>query len=47
MTENIKQNKKIEGIRVSETEIKISAFADNTTLYIGDNNSFLQLEHQL
>ena len=37
----------MQGIKISETEIKISAFANDTTLYIGDNNSFVHLEHQL
>ena len=45
--ENIRQNKNIIGITVFQKEIKISAFADDTTIYIGDNSSFIHLQKQL
>lgn len=45
--QNIRENKKIKGIQVLEKEIKISASADDTTLYIGDNRSFPYLQNQL
>lgn len=47
MIENIGQNKQIKGITVLQNEIKISAFADDTTFYLGDNSSFLHLQNQL
>ena len=47
MIQNIRQNRNIQGIKVSETEIKISAFADDTTLYIGENDSLIHLQSQL
>ena len=46
MIKNIK-NKDIKGITVAQKEIKVSAFADDTTLYIGDNRSFPHLKYQL
>ena len=45
--ENIRQNKSIIGITVLQKEKKISAFADDTTLYIGENSSFIHLQKQL
>ena len=45
--ENIWQNDNIKGITVSQKEIKISALADDTTLYIGENSSFVLLRKQL
>lgn len=45
--QNIQENKKIKGIQVLEKKIKISVFADDTTLYIGDNRSFPYLQNQL
>ena len=45
--QNIQENKKIKGIQVLEKEIKISVFADDTALYIGDNRSFPYLQNQL
>ena len=44
---NIIKNKDIKGITVAQKEIKVSAFANDTTLYIGDNRSFPHLKHQL
>ena len=41
------KNKDIKGITVAQKEIKVSAFADDTTLYIGDNRSFPHLKYQL
>ena len=34
-------------MKVSQTEIKISAFADDTTLYIGENTSPIHLQNQV
>ena len=47
MIENIGQNKQIKGITVLQNEIKISAFADDTTFYLGNNSSFLHLQNEL
>ena len=44
---NIIKNKDIKGITVAQKEIKVSAFANDTRLYIGDNRSFPHLKHQL
>lgn len=44
---NIRQNKNIIGITVLQKEIKISAFTDDTTLYIGENSSFIHLQKLL
>ena len=44
---NIIKNKDIKGITVAQKEIKVSAFANDTRLYIGDNRSFPHLMHQL
>ena len=44
---NIQKNENIKGIKVGQKEIKISAFADDTTLYIGHNSSFSHLKNQL
>ena len=44
---NILKNEKIIGIKLGQTEIKVSAFADDTTLYIGHNASFPYLKLQL
>ena len=41
------QKRKIEGINKDGKEIKVSAFADDITLYIGNNNSLKHLENQL
>ena len=45
--ENIRQNKNIQGIKISQMEIKLSAFANDTTLYIGKNTSLIHLQNQL
>ena len=47
MIENIGQNKQIKGITVLQNEIKISAFADDRTFYLGNNSSFLHLQNEL
>ena len=44
---NILKNPNIKGIKIGPKEIKVSAFADDTTLYIGDNSSFPHLKKQL
>ena len=44
---NILKNEKIKGINIGQKELKISAFADDTTLYLGDNTSFSHLKSQL
>ena len=44
---NILRNPNIKGIKIGPKEIKVSAFADDTTLYIGDNRSFPHLKKQL
>ena len=44
---NILKNEKIKGIKIGQKEIKISAFADDTTLYLGNNTSFPHLKSQL
>lgn len=45
--ETIRQIRNIQGIKVSQTEIKISVFADDTTLYIGENTSPIHLQNQV
>ena len=45
--ENIRQNSGIKGIVLGEKELKTSAFDDDTTIYIGSNNSLAHLETQL
>ena len=45
--ENIRQNKKIKGLKVNDTEIKTTAFADDTTVYLGSNESIKELGKQL
>lgn len=47
MIENIGQDNQIKGITVLQNEIKISAFADDTTFYLGNNSSFLHLQNEL
>ena len=47
MIMNIIKNKDIKEITVAQKEFKVSAFADDTTLYVGDNKSFPHLKHQL
>ena len=44
---NILKSKKIQGIKIGQKEIKVSAFADDTTLYLGNNTSFPYLKCQL
>ena len=44
---NLIHNEKIKGITVAQKEIKVSTFADDTTLYISNNKSFPCLKHQL
>lgn len=44
---NIQKNQKITGIEVNEKEIKASAFADDTTVYLGNNRSIEALGEQL
>ena len=45
--QNITQNKDIRGITVQDKEIKVSAFADDTTLYLETLESITALGHQL
>ena len=47
MIENIGQDNQIKGITVLQNEIKISAFADDRTFYLGNNSSFLHLQNEL
>ena len=42
--ENIRQNNGIKGIVIGAKELKTSAFADNTTIYIENNSSLAHLE---
>ena len=44
---NIFKNEKIKGIKIGQKEIRVSAFADDTTLSIGNNTSFPHLKPQL
>ena len=41
------QKRNIEGINKNGKEIKVFAFTDDITLYIGNNNSLKHLENQL
>ena len=43
----VKHNQNIKGIRVGEAEIKYSMFADDTTFFLKDSNSFLELKKTL
>ena len=47
LLENIRQNHNIKGIKIGQKEIKISAFADDTVVYIGDNKALKHLQKQL
>ena len=44
---NIQKNKVIKGVTLAQKGINVSTFADDTTLYIGDNRSFPRLRYQL
>ena len=45
--ESIRQNNGIKAIVIDEKEVKTSAFADDTIIYIGSNCSIAHLEMQL
>ena len=42
--ENVRQNNGIKGIVIGKKELKTSAFANDTTIYIGNNSSLAHLE---
>ena len=44
--ENIRQNNGVKGIVIGKKELKNSAFADDTTIYIVSNSSLAHLEMQ-
>ena len=45
--ENIRQNNGIKGIIIAEKELKVSAFTNDTTIYVRSNSSLAHLETQL
>ena len=45
--ENIRQNNGIKGIAIGKKKLKISAFANDTAIYIGNNSCQTHLEIQL
>ena len=45
--QNIRQNNSIKDIVIGKKELKTSDFANDTTIYIGNNSSLAHLETQL
>ena len=45
--QNIRKNKNIKGIICNDTEIKVSAYADDTTLYTKDHGSINEIEKEM
>ena len=47
LAENIRKNEGIKGVKIDETEFKISLYADDTTLFLTGDDSFSKLDETL